>query len=222
MTKSTLCLFAKPPRPGEVKTRLAQSLGARAAAELADAFLRDSWALVTTVEWAEPVLATTSKTWGSDLAHLRNILFQGDGDLGNRLERVLRVALERTETAFAMGADTPGLPPELLDLARVALDEHDAVLGPCEDGGFYLIGLRACPAGLLADLPWSAPTTFQQTLRRLRDRGLATAVLPPWFDVDNARDLVCLEELLELGELSAPRTASWLREHRVTAPGRGL
>jgi hypothetical protein len=92
------------------------------------------------------------------------------------------------------------------------------VLGPCEDGGFYLIGLRSCPAGLLADLPWSAPSTFQRTIDRLRSAGLSIAVLPPWFDIDTPDDLRRLERLLELGELSAPTTAAWLRKWRADAP----
>jgi glycosyltransferase A (GT-A) superfamily protein (DUF2064 family) len=132
---------------------------------------------------------------------------QGEGDLGDRLERVLRRGLRKTPAALAIGTDTPGLPPVLLSQAREALRSADAVLGPCEDGGFYLLGLRSCPEGLLRDLPWSAPETFVRTLARLREGGLSTAVIAPWFDVDRPEDLELLRALIARGELHAPHSA---------------
>ncbi len=95
-------------------------------------------------------------------------------------------------------------------------------LGPCEDGGFYLIGLRRCPGGLLRDLPWSGPDTFLRTLARLRGRGLSTAVLSPWFDEDRPADLACLHALIARGELHAPRSARALEAlDRAGLLGRG-
>ena len=122
----------------------------------------------------------------------------------------LRRALRDTPAALAIGTDTPGLPATLVAQARAASREADAVPGPCEDGGYYLLGLRRCPPGLLRDLPWSEPDTFVRTLARLRDRGLTTAVIAPWFDVDRPADLACLHALVARGELHAPRTAQAL------------
>jgi hypothetical protein len=106
-----------------------------------------------------------------------------------------------------VGTDLPGLPRTLLDSARQALSATDAVLGPADDGGFYLVGLRACPLGLLTDLPWSTPDTFARTLKRLQSRGFQTTVIPSWFDVDELKDLDRLRGMLERGELHAPATA---------------
>ncbi len=92
-------------------------------------------------------------------------------------------------TAITIGADTPGLPRAAIERARAALVTADAAIGPTEDGGFYLLALRRCPAGLLGDLPWSQPSTFAATLARLHDRGLSTVVLDSWFDVDRPADL---------------------------------
>lgn len=210
---ATLCIFAKPPRPGEAKTRLASELGAEGAAALARAFFRDTWASVSALPWARPVLATTDVTaWEWRSAAGAAIWPQGPGNLGARLERVLGRALEESALAIAIGADTPGLPPRLVEDARDALGSADAVLGPAVDGGFYLIGLRRCPAGLLAGLPWSAPDTFDPTLARLRERRLATEILSPWFDVDLPRDLRSLRALISRGEVVAPETKRVLDE----------
>jgi len=213
MEKGTVFVFAKSPRPGEVKTRLAPEVGPEGASRLARAFFRDTWAVVSALPWAIPVLATTSanrREWnlGSDA----QIWQQGAGDLGKRLGRVLRRGLAKSSFGIAIGIDTPGLPPALLEEARQALRSADAVLGPCEDGGFYLVGLRHCPVGLFGDLPWSAPDTFVRTLARLRERGLVTKVLPPWFDVDRPSDLSCLRNLLSRGEIVAPETKRVLEE----------
>lgn len=206
-----LCVFAKPPVPGQVKTRLAAELGAERAAELARAFLCDTWAAVEAIPWVRPVLATTERGLASVLGLDAEEWLQGSGDLGERLERLLARALaEGASFGMAIGADTPGLPARLLDEARDALAGADAVLGPSEDGGFYLIGLRRCPSGLLCGLPWSCRQTFTHTLARLRDRGLETRVLPAWFDVDLPSDVVRLGELLARAEIHAPGTASVL------------
>jgi rSAM/selenodomain-associated transferase 1 len=206
--RGCVCVFAKPPRPGEAKTRLTPELGDAGAAALARAFFVDTWETVSRLSWAEAVLATTDvadSEW-SFLDRAR-VWPQGDGSLGHRLARVLQRALHQFPFAIAVGTDSPGLPTALLEAAAVALRESDAVLGPSDDGGFYLIGLRRCPVDLLTDLPWSAPDTFASTLRRLHSRGLDTTVLQPRFDVDRPDDLRRLRRLIGDGALWAPETA---------------
>jgi rSAM/selenodomain-associated transferase 1 len=216
--EATICVFAKPPRPGLVKTRLAAAVGEGHAAALAQAFFEDTWSAAKSLPWAKTVLATTQPVAGEWAGAKRAPTWpQGKGDLGDRLERVLRRALRDTPAALAIGTDTPGLPPVLFSHARSALRHADAVLGPCEDGGFYLLGLRRCPSGLLHDLPWSVPDTFLKTLSRLRERGLRTAVIAPWFDVDRPADLACLHALIARGELHAPATARALGPVRAGA-----
>jgi rSAM/selenodomain-associated transferase 1 len=197
-----ICIFAKPPLAGEVKTRLAAALGADGAARLARAFLDDTVESVRALPWAAPALASTVSVT-ADVP----VLMQGEGDLGERIERVLRAALEQAPIAIAIGADTPALPSRLLESARMALEDADVALGPAEDGGFYLLALRHCPQGLLRDLPWSSVDTLRATLKRLHALGLRTRLLDPWFDVDRAEDLDRLATLIEQGVLRAPRTA---------------
>lgn len=201
-------VFAKPPRAGIAKTRLAEGLGAEAAAGLARAFFADTWRAVASLPWAEPVLVTTepdAPEWKR--VRPRRIRPQGPGDLGVRLERAMRNALGLSGAVIAIGTDSPGLPVAHLESARRALESADAVLGPSEDGGFYLIGLRRAPEGVLCDLPWSSSETFERTRDRLLQLGLSVEVLPAWFDVDRPEDLAGLRRRLVRGEIDAPSTA---------------
>ena len=205
----TVCVFAKPPRAGEVKTRLSGALGRAGAATLAKGFFADTWASVSCRPWAHVLLATTdseppvlpgptsTERW-----------LQGSGDLGDRMESVLARALglRLGDPVLALGCDSPDLPFDRLELAREALSSHDAVLGPAEDGGYYLLGLKRCPPGLLAGLPWSTAETCARTHERLVEAGLSVHRLEPWFDVDTPEDLSRLIVRLQQDVLRAPAT----------------
>lgn len=212
-------VFAKPPRAGEAKTRLAEGIGRLAAAGLARAFFQDTWAAVSSRTWAEPILATTdpdAPEWRE--LRVRGAWPQGDGDLGARLERTLGRALESAPAALVVGTDSPGLPGELLDDARRALETAHAVLGPSDDGGFYLLGLSRTVEDLLEGLPWSSEETFEMTKSRLAERGLSVHVLPPFFDVDRPADLEPLRRRLARGEIRAPATARALARLGTAPP----
>ena len=212
--EAALCVFAKPPRAGEAKTRLTPALGAEGAARLARAFLHDTWALVTRVPWAVPVLASPGPWPEGLLSGPPEVWPQGEGDLGARMERVLLRALERYPAAIALGTDSPGLSPEHLEAARAGLAHADAVFGPSEDGGFYLLALRRLPVGAFENLPWSQSHTLVSTEARLVSLGLTVARVAPFFDVDVPEDLTRLEAELASGRLRAPATEAALRELR--------
>lgn len=204
---TTLCIFAKAPRAGAVKTRLAATIGADAAARLADAFFWDTLELAEQLAPVRVVVALSGNEMLLPALRDRvDVWPQGEGDLGARLERNLRRALTESPRVLAVGTDSPGLPVALLVQALAALDTHDAVLGPADDGGFYLLGTRTCPEGLLSGLPWSSANTREKTLARLEERGLTVKVLAPWFDVDREQDLERLRTLLGAGEIHAPAT----------------
>lgn len=211
MNGVTLCIFAKPPIPGKVKTRLAAKLGDTQAAALATAFLSDTWQAAQLGPWTQVVLATTDGTEAEfGLTPTPQIWLQGDGDLGARIERIILRGLGETSAVIAIGADSPGLPPRLLHAARAALHAADAVLGPSDDGGFYLVGMRRCLPGLFAGLPWSEAGTFAATRQRFEQSGLEVAILEPWFDVDLPEDLDRLRQTLRSGAAHAPATATVL------------
>jgi len=210
--KGCICIFAKPPLPGRVKTRLIPHLGSAGAAELATAFLQDTWASVSALPWVEPVLTSTQECFPACVPTPMEIWLQGEGDLGARLENILRRALREHPYAIALGADSPGLPRTFLEQARSKLHRGDAVIGPCDDGGFYLIGLRRCPSGLFDGISWSASDTFDETLANLRRAGMRVQVLEPWFDVDWPEDLARLQASISTGRIVAPHTREVLEK----------
>jgi rSAM/selenodomain-associated transferase 1 len=209
-TETTLCIFVKAPLPGLVKTRLTPFLTTAEAADLAAAFFADTFALASSCKWARVVVACDGDPSPLELATGTEVWPQGSGDLGERMERVLSLALESSKAAIVIGTDLPGLPRRFLDSAWLKLATHDAVIGPCADGGFYLLGLQRCPAGLLCGIPWRSATTREHTVERLCSVGLTVAEAEPWFDVDVPTDLVRLAGLLREKRISAPRTAGFL------------
>jgi uncharacterized protein len=205
--RTAVCIFAKPPTVGEVKTRLASAVGPEAAAQLAAAFLRDTLDAVRTFPWAHTIVASTHPDLHGLVGDAMPVWLQGAGDLGARIERILARALTGHATAVALGADSPATARARLGQARAALHGGaDAVIGPTEDGGFDVLGLQRCPEHLFRDLPWSDPTTCARTLERLEGAGMRVVVLDPGFDVDRPSDLPRLRRLLEGAPHLAPAT----------------
>lgn len=217
-----VCVFFKPPVAGTVKTRLIPTLGAEVAATLAEAFFRDTWNCAESLNWAIPIIASTDLLDADVFPYSETqVWLQGDRDLGARIERILTRALSHAPLAMVLGADSPGLPASFLDRAHEAWLSADAVLGPCDDGGFYLLGLRKCPPDLLKGIHWSQSTTFVHTLDRLNGLGLKTSVLDRWYDVDRREDLDRLSSDITAGAIAAPHTARvlvGLRAIGVTTP----
>lgn len=168
--------------------------------------LQDVWNVVTHCTGVRPILATVELgEFPIDVPPQDFWLQRGD-DLGARIESVFHQALASAPAALALGADSPLLSRRHLQLALAALENYDAVLGACPDGGFYLLALHRCPAGLLANLPWSTSATASATLSRLREYNFPTCELPPLFDVDTVEDLATLEAALAHDPLAAPAT----------------
>jgi rSAM/selenodomain-associated transferase 1 len=210
MPEAIVCIFAEPPIAAAVTTQLVPELGAERAAELAEAFLEDTVAMVRTLSWAECIIAAT-EAFERSYFKPEEVWLQSEGDMGERLEKVLRLALKRKPIVLAIGADSPGLPATYLQSARDALQKADAVLGPSADGGFYLIGLTDCPVGVLEGIQWSHSTTLAATTHKLEQFGMKTVLINPWFDIDSHDDLERLRRMLANDPSSAPRTAELLR-----------
>lgn len=205
--QALVCVMAKAPVAGQVKTRLVPPLSAEEAASLAAAFLVDTWASAAAVRGASPVLAIAGDRAAlpASLARVATIA-QPAGDLGRRMIRVAAAALARAPRVAIVGSDLPGLPAGHIEAALASLDHSDAVLGPASDGGFYLLGLRRADADLLDGLPWSRADTRAATRARLAARGYAVAEAPPFDDVDDAGDLQRLRRALAAGTVDAPAT----------------
>ncbi len=210
---ATLCMMAKAPVAGAVKTRLCPPLSPDRAAAIAAAFIEDSWAAMRRFDAANSALAFTGDRDGFPAAVADAVSWpQADGDLGVRIAAVIDEGLRRDPPVLVVGSDSPGLPLRLLRSALTALDNHDAVLGPSDDGGYYLIGCRRSLPGMLDDLPWSSSNTLEATSARLRELGLTTSHIEPWFDVDDEHTLRRLANAIEDGQVVAPATAKLLEQ----------
>jgi hypothetical protein len=205
-----LCIMAKAPASGQVKTRLCPPLSLDEAARLYQCFLEDKIAQVLGIQEVEPVLAYAPDDAAAIFEALApgvTLVPQRGGDLTSRLVSVLqRLFGSGFDAAIVIDSDTPTLPSRFLAHAvtQLASGEPDLVLGPSEDGGYYLIGLRRVDRALFDGMPWSTPTVLEETLRRARKLGLRVAQLARWYDVDTGEDLARLMSELEAGSGQAP------------------
>jgi uncharacterized protein len=191
-----VAVMAKVPGIGPVKSRLHAALTAERATELYRCFLLDRLDVVAELDGVSPIVAFTPDEAEQVMRELAPPRFQlvpqRGADLGERLSALLTGLLERGHVgAIAIDSDSPTLPVEYVaEAAQVLADRRcDLVLGPCEDGGYYLIGLGSPQSVLFEGIPWSTDAVFAMTLDKARVRGLAVHVLPRWFDVDTEADL---------------------------------
>jgi len=208
--RQALFVMAKDPRAGQVKTRLCPPLTPEVAASLYQCFLSDVLDLVAGVSAVDPVVAFAPPEAHQEFSRLTSGRFllvpQQGADLGARLENTFRVLFqEGYERVAAVSTDSPDLPAEYLQEAFRKLEDAGVVLGPCPDGGYYLIALSRLIPELFRDMPWSTDRVVPETDARVRRLGLAPFYLPEWHDVDTAADLDRLVRDLIGGERSAAR-----------------
>jgi len=197
MHKGWLGVMVKAPELGRVKTRLAATHGDEFALQFARACLADTWESSSQLLGLCTELVVSGSAPLPPLPNSPATQSQAPGDLGARMEAALNFGLTKANFAMLIGTDSPGLPPHYIGDAADALRAgYDAVIGPTADGGFYLIGVRRCPSGLLEELPWSQPHTRAATLSRLAASKLTTRLLGDWFDVDDQAGLMRLQTWL--------------------------
>ena len=211
--------MAKAPGITAVKSRLHPALGAEMATRLYECFLRDRIDALSTVEGIDRAIAFTpleARDVIADLAPFRfKLLPQRGADLGARLANLLTELLGAGHPgAIAIDSDSPTLPMSYVAEAAMVLaaGEADAVVGPCDDGGYYLIGLREPHSELFEAMPWSTERVLPLTLERAQRSGLRTHVLATWFDVDTEADLLRLQRELAHQRTGPPRTVALMRE----------
>ena len=212
-----LVLFAKPAVPGRVKTRLIGELSAEEAALLHAAFVDDA------VERLRRAPCDLRIAWaveqGGELPAVGvPAIRQRGADLGERLFHGLSAFAGEHAAVAAIGSDHPDLPLSRVTEAFRRLEAGESVvLGPAEDGGYYLIAVRSdrLRRELFTDIEWSTRRVLEQTIERCRELGLEPSLLEPWADVDQPADLGRLAASLTDGGAGCPRTrdllASWGR-----------
>jgi rSAM/selenodomain-associated transferase 1 len=191
---AAILVFVRAPEAGRVKTRLAASIGADAALRVYRRLAEHTVGQALAVAGAEVRVhftpADAEAVVGAWLGAGPALLPQADGDLGERMrEAFARAFADGHRRVVIIGSDLPEMRADLLCRAIAVLDEHQAVIGPARDGGYYLLGLTALVEGIFEGIAWSTPAVLAATLERLATAGINPALLEPLTDVDEVADL---------------------------------
>ena len=205
MKESRLCdagedvaiLFARRPVPGRVKSRLFPDLTPQQACRLHIASTLDTAALLDRalpqaakwIFWSEAP-APEPASEAIELPASLRARTQAQGDLGGRMADALRAAFASgARRAVIFGSDSPTLPARIVLQSFAALNHCDVVLGPSEDGGYYLIGVRKFDPRLFEAVCWSTSQAFEQTRSNAARLGWAVCILESWYDLDKWKDV---------------------------------
>jgi rSAM/selenodomain-associated transferase 1 len=216
-TACALAVMLRVPGAEPVKTRLAAALGAPAAALLARCFARDALEAAARLPGLTAVAAFSPPSAAGAMAALAPAgmrrLPQRGADLGARMANLVGDLLGAGHrAAMLVGSDLPALPAAYVGEAARALADGsaDLVLGPAEDGGYYLIGLSRPAPALFTGVAWSTGEVLAATRAQAAALGLRARLLPPWHDVDTPSDLARLRrDLLAAPGADRPGSPAW-------------
>ena len=216
--QGAVVVMAKAPREGFVKTRLTGAYPARDVSKLSECMLRDTLALVQTL----PAVHLAVMCPSGDVDAIQGCLPAGVqvvGQRGDGLAAALASVFERFLPDFrrvvAVDSDSPHLPPARLQSALDLLDTTDLVVGPTEDGGYYLVGAAAMHPRLFDLAPLGTDSARDALVGNARRLGLSVAFTEPCYDVDLPADLRRLAAELRTEPARAPRTAALLASWRL-------
>jgi len=228
MGDAALAIMAKLPAVGQAKSRLSPVLTPSDAAALYEALLLDTIELAGGLEGVQLAIGITPSDAVDYFRHIspsNTVLIPVDGaDIGDCLKQALgQLLADDYARALALNSDGPTLPVTILRQACAELEnrEIDVVLGPNEDGGYYLIGIKQPHPELFEGISWSTSQVTSQTLTKAETLGLEVAQLPPWYDVDTPAELDRLRaELPTLPDTSLRHTRRFLDgSGRTETPG---
>ena len=224
-----LAVMTKVPRAGHVKTRLVPPLSHAQAAQLNICFLRDTAAAILSCSArARGIGVYTPVGFESDydgiLPNDFELLAQRGDGFGERLRNAV-------EDLFAIGfkavclidSDSPTVPAGAYRQAVDALlvRDVDVVLGPSDDGGYYLVGMKQMQERLFQEIDWSTERVFEQTIERANELRLKLELLPVCYDIDDAAALQRISNDLLGGaepDAVAPHTRQFLNQLSIQTP----
>jgi len=192
---SAIIVFAKAPVAGQVKTRLCPPLTPDEAASLHGSLVLDILERCQSLKGYDRILAGTPSPhhpfFRAMEARFKIPVWDQQGeDLGARMAGVFKQALGAPyRSVVVIGTDIPGINGPLLTAAVKGLQDHDVVLGPTVDGGYYLIGLRSPVPDLFENMPWSTDQVYARTKQKIQELGFTLKILPTLRDFDTVEDL---------------------------------
>lgn len=222
--------MAKTPRPGYVKTRLRPALSDEQCADLARGFLQDTVRKINEIS-ATTIIAYTPDDGGDEMRSFlpgnAQFVAQRGSDLGERLESAIADAdADGFGPVVVIGTDSPTLPASIIGSAFEHLRDNanSVVVGPTDDGGYYLIGMSRPETRLFRKISWSTGRVFEQTVARAQEiPDVRILELPGWYDVDGPSDITRLIAEFEKDEdarLTAPETFQWLAATGLVGPSK--
>jgi len=212
-----LAIMAKAPRAGHVKTRLIPVCPSAWLVQLYRALIEDSIALARTISEHIVVVCPAGDveeitTWlPSDV----RVAPQRGRGLADGLASAFELLCEPPRRVIAFNGDSPHLSPSVLTTAFAALADHDLVFGPCDDGGFYLVGATRAYAGLFDPLAMGTGSALDALMAQARRLSLSSTVTVEHYDVDVPADLARLASELRTRPERAPRTAALLAQRPI-------
>src|ERR1700676_4126353 len=217
----TLVIMAKAPKPGRVKTRLAQNFPLTAVTAFYRCLLDDTLALARSLSDVEVAIMCPDSDV-NELAGLENneasvVPQKGEGLAAGLTSVFAHFAKGHQRRIIAFNSDSPHLPRSVLEDAFETLAAHDVVVGPTHDGGYYLVGAKASHPRLFAGDGMGTSSALERLLSRARVLELSVGFVDSFYDIDVADDLTRLAEELRLAPTRAPRTAAWLKEWELVA-----
>jgi len=218
MSNTALVIIARYPASGKTKTRLGRTIGNDRAATLYQAFLTDfaqrfsgeaydvHWAYTPPEANFPAFIATLAPSYAQYMTYFP----QQGADLGSRLHHAFKETHKRGfERTILISSDSPHISLATIGNAYKALDHADIVLGPAEDGGYYLIAMHQ-PHDVFTGIPMSTSVVCQMTIDLAQRQELLVRLLHPLLDIDELPDLLRLAELLQENPTLAPATAAHL------------
>jgi len=200
MTKNALIIFTRNPELGKVKTRLAKSIGDESALAVYKYLLNHTEKEARSIKAKKTVYYSVeihhNDIWGDNLYH--KDLQQGN-DLGERMLNAFKGQFEKgCENVIIIGSDLPRLSSEIVEKGFKVLQNHDVVMGPAQDGGYYLLGMRQLEEALFKNKSWSTKQLLEETISELINKNLSFSLLETLNDIDTFEDLKEHPELLKL------------------------
>jgi len=185
--------MAKQPIAGRTKTRLVPPFNSQQSADFFEALMLDTIELARRIPNVELTIAfspSSALEYFNQTRFPQTELLPVDGsNIGDCLLETAKMMIAKNHTRIVlMNSDGPSLPPEYILQAYTLLEKNDLVLGPSEDGGYYLCGFKKLFPQLFQGIAWSSARVLAQTLERAQSLDLKVALTPSWYDIDTAAD----------------------------------